>query len=116
MAVDGFVPFGYDPAVESPKSGSPTESPRAAEHEAGVGRSLSTLSQVPVAVVAQTAEHSEALAARVGESVREFLSYLGALSKLSGSSAKRSSNPHRGFGRSSTSVRPSARGQRRSRC
>jgi phospholipid/cholesterol/gamma-HCH transport system permease protein len=83
VAVDGFVPFGYDPAVESPKSGPPTESPRAAQHEAGVGRSLSTLSQVPVAVVAQTAEHSEALAARVGESVREFLSYLGALSKLS---------------------------------
>ncbi len=45
--------------------------------------SLTSLSQVPVAVVAQTAEHSEALAARVGESVREFTSYLGALSKLS---------------------------------
>lgn len=63
-----------------------TQSPPPDEPEAqsGLGiSSLSTLSQVPVAVVSQTAEHSEALAARIGEEVREGLTYLGMLSKLS---------------------------------
>lgn len=63
-----------------------TQSPPTDQREAqsGLGIStLSTLSQVPVAVVSQTAEHSEALAARIGEEVRESLTYLGMLSKLS---------------------------------
>jgi phospholipid/cholesterol/gamma-HCH transport system permease protein len=63
-----------------------TKSPPPDEQDASSGlglTSLSTLSQVPVAVVSQTAEHSERLAARIGEEVREALTYLGMLSKLS---------------------------------
>jgi phospholipid/cholesterol/gamma-HCH transport system permease protein len=41
------------------------------------------LSQVPVAVVANTAEKSEEAAASLGATVREAVAYLGALSKLS---------------------------------
>lgn len=60
-----------------------TQSPSPDEREASSGLALSTFSQVPVAVVSQTAEHSERLAARIGEEVREALTYLGMLSKLS---------------------------------
>lgn len=67
---------------------SQTQSPPPDEQGASGGSgatSLSTLSQVPVAVVSHTAEQSEAVAARIGEEVREALTYLGMLSKLSSS-------------------------------
>jgi len=70
----------------SPKSEPPTSSPPPDKDAAAAGlamTSLSTITQVPVVVVTQTAEHSEALAAGIGESVREALTYFGKLSKLS---------------------------------
>jgi phospholipid/cholesterol/gamma-HCH transport system permease protein len=55
------------------------------------------LSQVPVAVAANTAEMSEEAAATVGATVREGLAYLGALSRLTSSFAR--VFWHRPFGR-----------------
>lgn len=67
-----------DKATESPP-------PDVRDAQSGLGlSSLTNLSQVPVVVATQTAEQGEAVAARIGEEVREGLTYLGALSKLSG--------------------------------
>lgn len=67
-----------DKATESPP-------PDVRDAQSGLGLpSLTNLSQVPVVVATQTAEQGEAVAARIGEEVREGLTYLGALSKLSG--------------------------------
>jgi phospholipid/cholesterol/gamma-HCH transport system permease protein len=71
--------------VETPPKEPPVASPPPdeAEAEGALGlSSLGQLSQVPVEIVAQTAEQGEALAARVGGSVRESLSYIGSLSTL----------------------------------
>ncbi len=67
---------------EPPNESPPPPDEAEAEENLGLA-SLGQLSQVPVEIVTQTAEQTEALAARVGESVRETLSYLGALSLLS---------------------------------
>lgn len=77
--------IGYGRDVEptkDPVTQSPPPDVREAQTVHGL-TSLSHLSQIPVVVVTQTAEHSEALAARIGEAVRGSLTYLGALSKLS---------------------------------
>lgn len=87
VAVDAVVGLRYGPDVDQNKDKA-TESPPpdVRDAQSGLGlSSLTNLSQVPVVVATQTAEQGEAVAARIGEEVREALTYLGALSKLSGS-------------------------------
>ncbi|MBM4283218.1 MAG: ABC transporter permease [Deltaproteobacteria bacterium] len=89
---DGDDDAGYAGAV--PKAPRPDDAPVMPEptpetSATRIPRPLSAipqlavnLSQVPVAVVANTAEKSEEAAATLGATVREAMSYLGALSRL----------------------------------
>jgi phospholipid/cholesterol/gamma-HCH transport system permease protein len=67
---------------DDPRDGEASD-PEVGDEPRALRRSLSHLSQVPVVVASHTAEQSEEAAARVGESVREMLTYVGSLSKLS---------------------------------